>query len=87
MDHWGLGYAHGPHVNKDWHFCVDEELVVCLPLMHESAQRAIALSADGDPVKHALALAPLARYPQPDSPELATKVSWHGAFADAMRAR
>ncbi len=85
MAHWGLGYAHGPHVNKDWHFYADEELVVCLPLMHESAQRAIALSADGDPVEHALALALLARYPQPDPPDLATMVSWHDAFADAMR--
>ena len=84
MAHWGLGYAHGPHVNKDWRFYADDELAACLPLMHESARRAVALSS-GDPVEHALASALLARYPQPDPPDLATMVTWHDAFADAMR--
>ena len=85
MAHWGLGYAHGPHVNKDWRFYADDELATCLPLMHESARRALALSAAGDPVEHALASALLARYPQSDPPDLATMNSWHDAFADAMR--
>ena len=85
MAHWGLAYAHGPYVNKDWRFYSDEEFERLLPIMHDSARRAVALSESGDRVEHALATALTMRYPSPVAAELDQMWHWHDAFADAMR--
>lgn len=85
MAHWGLAYAYGPHLNKDWRFYSADELADDLPLMHESARRAAELSADGDPAEHALAGALCERYPLAAAGPIEEMVTWHDAYADAMR--
>ena len=32
MAHWGLAYANGPYINKEWRFYSDDELEVVVPL-------------------------------------------------------
>ena len=84
MAHWGLAYAHGPYLNKEWRFYADDELDETLPVMYAGAQRALALASDAPPVEHAMCEALTARYPSPDAAELGVMEGWNHDFADAM---
>ena len=82
MAHWGLSYAYGPYINKEWRFYAQDELSRMLPIMRESAERASLLA--NDPIEKALADALIVRY-QSDRPELLDVMNgWHDDFAQAM---
>lgn len=76
MAHWGLAYAHGPHINN---MAMDEE---ASRVAHAAAQRALALAEGVAPVERALIEALTARYADPPP---ADRAELDRAFAAAMR--
>lgn len=84
MAHWGLGYAHGPYLNKEWRFYAADELDVSLPVMFTSARRAAALAVDAEPVERAICEALTSRFPSPEAPTLEVLKRWDHDFAVAM---
>jgi tetratricopeptide (TPR) repeat protein len=83
MIHWGLAYAYGPYINKEWRFYAHDELVRKLPIMRQAVARANELAKE--PVEKALAEALTVRY-QSDIPLPSAEMDrWHDDFANAMR--
>jgi tetratricopeptide (TPR) repeat protein len=86
MAWWGIAYASGPFYNRPWIRFTSAEVAETLPLCHEAACRAVALSGGTTPVEQALIHAILHRYPQAEPALLKDLNAWHNHYTGAMRA-
>lgn len=84
MAHWGLAYAHGPYLNKEWRFYSPSELDELIPLVWRTARRAVRLSSNCMPVEQALCAALVRRYWTNEVSDLTTMAKWTDDFATAM---
>ncbi|MEM8860131.1 MAG: hypothetical protein AAGD96_17505 [Chloroflexota bacterium] len=84
LAHWGLSYAYGPYINKEWRFYAHDELERVLPIMINAAERAQQL-AQSD-LEAALANALLVRCQSATPRPILEMDQWNHDFADAMLA-
>ncbi len=84
MAYWGIAYANGPYINKEWRFYSDGELAEMLPLMAEVVEKAERLAVDGTAVEQALIHALNTRYQAEEKRPLPEMDQWLDDFAFAM---
>jgi tetratricopeptide (TPR) repeat protein len=85
MAWWGIAYAYGPHINKEWRFYSQDELLETLPTVAQALAEAARYAAQGPPVERALIKAQAVRF-QSSSPRAAEVMDrWNHDYAQAMR--
>ncbi|MEM7801172.1 MAG: tetratricopeptide repeat protein, partial [Chloroflexota bacterium] len=82
MAWWGLAYAYGPYINKEWRFYAHDELVDCLPQMRAAVVQAETYATD--PVELGLAKALSHRYQSDEPMPVEVMDRWNDAFAEEM---
>lgn len=85
MAWWGIAYASGPFYNRPWIRFTPAEVTATLPVCHEAAAKALALSDGATPQEQALIGALQLRFPQAEPAPQAELARWHDAYTDAMR--
>ena len=86
MAWWGIAYASGPFYNRPWIRFSPAEVAATLPICHEAATRALALSDGSTPEEKVLIKAIQLRFPQSGAATQDELARWHDAYTDAMRA-
>lgn len=86
MAWWGLAYAYGPYINKEWHFYSDGELAEMLPLMRQAQAEAAAWVEPEATVERALIEALAVRVQAGEKRPLIQMNAWLDNYATAMAA-
>ncbi|WP_112322043.1 hypothetical protein [Oceanibium sediminis] len=86
MAWWGIAYASGPFYNRPWIRFTPREVAATLPVCHDAASRAVALSGGATLTEQALIQAIVLRYPRAAAAPLEELSRWHDSYTDAMRA-
>lgn len=84
MAWWGIAYALGPYINKEWRFYAQTELRGTLPAMRSALRNAQANSESATPAEAALIDALTERYQSTQPQPLAVMDRWNHDYADAM---
>jgi len=84
MAWWGIAYALGPYINKEWRFYANDELLRTLPSIAQALRCARENTARATPVEKALIQALMKRYQSTQPQPVATMDSWNHDYAEAM---
>ena len=79
MAQWGIAYATGPYINKQWSYYSDKELKRALATCFEASRKAAELVSNGTENEQALVHALLVRYHSPDVQKMSTLDQWNDA--------
>ena len=85
MAQWGIAYATGPYINKQWSYYSSKELNHALATSFEASRKAAELVSNGTESEQALVHALLSRYQSPDVQEMAILEEWNNDYSNAMR--
>ena len=86
MAYWGLAYASGPYINKEWSFYTHEELEHCLPLIADAIEKGGKFAEGGTEAERAMIDALKSRYQSTTVQPIEEMNRWNFDFADAMSA-
>ncbi|MEM7112718.1 MAG: hypothetical protein AAF614_09805 [Chloroflexota bacterium] len=84
MAWWGIAYAHGPYINKEWRFYAADELAATLKTVAAAIEQAQTYVVSGTAVEQALVGAIGQRYQSETAVSLPELNSWHDDYAAAM---
>ena len=84
MAWWGIAYALGPYVNKEWHFYEAGELADVLQQAADALTQASQYKDGGTPAEQALIAAQTARFQTAEVQPLAILLRWLDDYATAM---
>ncbi len=85
MVQWGIAYAHGPYINKQWSYYGEQELGNKVAACHAASQRALVLSDNTTATERALIEALTQRYQSNQPVDADTFLCWNDDYAAAMR--
>ena len=85
MASWGIAYAQGPHINKEWRFYNRTELALTLPRIADALAHACAHAGTASPIEQALIHAQQARFQSRSAQPVAAMDAWKEDYAAAMR--
>lgn len=84
MAWWGIAYAHGPYINKEWRFYAGDELQTTLATVARAMSKAEKHLETATPVEQALLVALRHRYQAKTAVSLDELNRWNDDFASAM---
>jgi len=84
MAWWGIAYALGPYINKEWRFYATDELLLTLPSIAQALRSARENAVRTTPVEQALIQALMIRYQSAQPQPVTAMDGWNHDYADAM---